>query len=150
MIVQDIMSRRLVTVEMDDKLKVVRDIFDTLHFHHLLVVDEGRLVGVVSDRDLLRALSPFLGSVVEGERDVATLNRRVHQIMSRHPVTLGPQASLADAAGLFLSHPISCIPIVDSEGRPAGILSWRDLLRSLSPPTQDGDRQPANPPIQSH
>lgn len=138
MAVQNIMSTRLVTVEMDDKLKVVREIFNTMHFHHLLVVDEGRLVGVVSDRDLLRALSPFLDSVVEGERDVATLNRRVHQIMTRHPVTLGPQASLADAATLFLTHDISCIPIVDAEFRPAGILSWRDLLRSLSTPHEDG------------
>ena len=138
MTVQSIMSTRLVTVEMDDKLKVVKDIFDTMNFHHLLVVDEGLLVGVVSDRDLLRALSPFLGSVVESERDVATLNRRVHQIMTRHPITLGPQATLAEAAALFLAHNISCIPIVDSEFRPAGILSWRDMLRSLSPPQEDG------------
>ncbi|MFA6229402.1 MAG: CBS domain-containing protein [Rhodanobacter sp.] len=138
MTVQSIMSTRLVTIEMDDKLKVVREIFDAMNFHHLLVVDEGQLVGVVSDRDLLRALSPFLGSVVEAERDVATLNRRVHQIMTRHPITLGPQATLADATALFLTHNISCIPIVDAEFRPVGIISWRDVLRSLSPPQEDG------------
>lgn len=138
MTVQNIMSTRLVTVEMDDKLKVVKEIFDTMNIHHVLVVDEGKLIGVVSDRDLLRALSPFLDSVVEAERDVATLNRRVHQIMTRHPITLGPQASLADAATLFLTQNISCIPIVDTEFRPAGILSWRDVIRSLSPPQADG------------
>lgn len=138
MTVQNIMSTRLVTVEMDDKLKVVKEIFDTMNIHHVLVVDEGKLIGVVSDRDLLRALSPFLDSVVEAERDVATLNRRVHQIMTRHPITLGPQASLADAATLFLTQNISCIPIVDTEFRPAGILSWRDVIRSLSPPLADG------------
>lgn len=138
MTVQSIMSTRLVTIEMDDKLKVVREIFDAMNFHHLLVVDEGQLVGVVSDRDLLRALSPFLGSVAEAERDVATLNRRVHQIMTRHPITLGPQATLADATALFLTHNISCIPIVDAEFRPVGIISWRDVLRSLSPPQEDG------------
>lgn len=137
MTVQSIMSTRLVTIEMDDKLKVVREIFDAMNFHHLLVVDEGQLVGVVSDRDLLRALSPFLGSVVEAERDAATLNRRVHQIMTRHPITLGPQATLADAAALFLTHNISCIPIVDAEFRPVGIISWRDVLRSLSPPQEN-------------
>lgn len=138
MTVQNIMSTRLVTVEMDDKLKVVKEIFDTMNIHHLLVVEERQLVGVISDRDLLRALSPFLGSVVEGERDIATLNRRAHQIMSRHPITLEPQATLAEAAALFLTHDISCIPIVDTEGRPTGILSWRDVLKSLSPPQQDG------------
>ncbi len=133
MTVQNIMSTRLVTVEMDDKLKVVKEIFDAMKFHHLLVVDEGRLIGVVSDRDLLRALSPYLDSTVEAERDLATLNRRVHQIMSRKPITLGPQAPVADAVDLFLTHNISCIPVVDADFRPVGILSWRDALRSLSP-----------------
>lgn len=132
MIVQDIMSTRVVTVEMDDKLKVVKEIFDAMKFHHLLVMEEGRLFGVVSDRDLLRALSPYLESSVETARDVATLNRRVHQIMTRKPITLGPQAAVADAVALFLANTISCIPIVDAQFRPVGIVSWRDVLRALS------------------
>jgi len=52
------------------------------------IVEEGRLHGVVSDRDLLRAISPFIGSVVETNRDLGTLNKRVHQIATRKPVTL--------------------------------------------------------------
>jgi len=133
MTVQNIMSTRVVTVEMDDKLQDVKEIFDTMKFHHVLVMNEDRLIGVVSDRDLLRALSPYLDSVVEGARDVATLNRRVHQIMSRKPITLGPQAPVADAIELFLAQKISCIPVVDADYRPVGILSWRDVLRSLPP-----------------
>ena len=67
--VQDIMSKRVVTVELDDRLHVVKTIFDTTRFHHLLVIDDdGSLYGVVSDRDLLRALSPFIGSTVETAR----------------------------------------------------------------------------------
>jgi len=55
----NLMTARIVTVEMDDRLEVVKEIFDTMHFHHLLVIDEHRkLSGVLSDRDLLRALSP--------------------------------------------------------------------------------------------
>lgn len=153
MTVQSIMSTRLVTVELDDKLKTVKEIFDRLKFHHLLVVDQDRLVGVVSDRDLLRALSPFIGSMMETDRDVATLNRRVHQIMTRKLITLGPQAEVADAAALFLAHDISCIPVVDTASRPVGILSWRDVLRSTAPPPST-DFGPvagpvASPPVQS-
>ena len=60
--VDSIMTRRVVSVEMDDRLDVVKKIFDTLKFHHLLVVDDrGKLKGVVSDRDLLKALSPYVG-----------------------------------------------------------------------------------------
>jgi acetoin utilization protein AcuB len=129
--VGSIMSTKPVTVQLDDKLALVKDIFDTVRFHHLLAVEGGRLYGVVSDRDLLRALSPYIGSTVESARDLATLNKRVHQIMTRKPITLGPQASVADAVALFLAHGISCIPIVDAEMKPVGILSWRDILRAL-------------------
>jgi acetoin utilization protein AcuB len=131
-VVSEIMTAKIVTVEMDDRLEVVKEIFDTLHFHHLLVLDEHKkLSGIVSDRDLLRALSPYVGSAAETARDAATLNKRVHQIMTRQPVTLRPQATIADAVNLLLAHPISCVPIVDEEFRPVGILSWRDLLRSF-------------------
>lgn len=128
-----IMTARVVTVEMDDRLEIVKEIFDTMNFHHLLVVDEHkRLSGVVSDRDLLRALSPYVGSAAETARDLATLNKRVHQIMTRRPVTLRPQATVAEAISLLLAHRISCIPIVDEESKPVGIVSWRDLLRTLA------------------
>jgi acetoin utilization protein AcuB len=133
MIMGDIMTARVVTVEMDDRLKVVKEIFDTMSFHHLLVVDEHKkLSGVVSDRDLLRALSPYVGSAAETERDLATLNKRVHQIMSRHPITLHAQSAVAEAVSLLLTHRISCIPIVDDEFKPIGIVSWRDLLKALA------------------
>jgi acetoin utilization protein AcuB len=130
--VGSIMTTRVVSVEMDDRLEVVKKIFDTLKFHHLLVVgDGGKLQGVVSDRDLLKALSPYVGSVAENARDLATLNKRVHQIMSRNLHTLYPPASIPEAAQLLLDHRISCIPIIDGARRPVGILSWRDILKAL-------------------
>jgi acetoin utilization protein AcuB len=129
-----IMTARIVTVEMDDRLEVVKEIFDTMHFHHLLVLDEHKkLSGVLSDRDLLRALSPYVGSAAETARDLATLNKRVHQIMTRHPITLRPESGIAEAVNLLLTNRISCIPIVDAEFKPVGIVSWRDLLRALVP-----------------
>jgi acetoin utilization protein AcuB len=125
------MTTRVVTVEMDDRLEVVRQIFDRLNFHHLLVVDERKkLVGVVSDRDLLKALSPHVGTAAETARDLATLNKRVHQIMSRTLFTLHPHAAVDEAVQLFLGQRISCIPIVDDEFKPVGILSWRDVMKS--------------------
>ncbi|WP_028204499.1 CBS domain-containing protein [Paraburkholderia nodosa] len=131
--VEKFMTSRVVTVGFDDTLATVREIFAEASFHHLLVVEEGKLQGVVSDRDLLRAISPFIDSVVESARDLGTLNKRVHQIMSRKPLTLRPESSLSDAVALFLSNKISCIPIVDADFRPVGIVSWRDVLRYLVP-----------------
>jgi acetoin utilization protein AcuB len=130
----EIMTAKVVTVGMDDRLEVVKEIFDTMKFHHLLVVDEHKaLTGVLSDRDLLRALSPYVGSAAETTRDLATLNKRVHQIMTRTPITLREESAVSEAVALLLKHRISCVPVVDAGFKPVGIVSWRDLLRALAP-----------------
>jgi acetoin utilization protein AcuB len=129
--VAQIMSKQLVTVELDDKLSTVKEIFDNAHFHHLLVVDGGKLIGVVSDRDLFKAISPNIGTGRTTDQDLATLNKRVHQIVTRKPIILSPTASAADAAAVFLDHKISCIPIVDENNVAVGILSWRDIFKMI-------------------
>lgn len=134
MVMGDIMTALVVTVDMDDRLERVKEIFDAKGFHHLPVTDENeKLSGIVSDRDLLRALSPYVGSAAETTRDLATLNKRVHQIMTRRPLTLRPQSTIAEAVNLLLTQHISCIPIIDDDFKPVGIVSWRDLLKSLAP-----------------
>lgn len=129
--ITQLMSPSPVTVEPDDSLATVREIFEQLKFHHLPVVEDNQLVGLVSDRDLLKALSPHLGSVAETSRDLATLNKRVHQVMRRQLVTLPADAQLMDAVRLFNRTGVSCIPIVDEQRRPLGILTWRDVMRAL-------------------
>ncbi len=138
----DLMTKTVVTVNMDDRLGTVKELFDRLKFHHLLVVESGKLVGVVSDRDLLKALSPRLGTLSESEKDTATLSKRVHQVMSRSPISLRPEDSVRDAVNVFNMHGISCIPIVNIDLQPVGIVSWRDILKSLASRLQD-DYNPA-------
>ncbi|MDH5254416.1 MAG: CBS domain-containing protein [Gammaproteobacteria bacterium] len=132
--VGEIMSTDPVTVGMDDDLHRVKDLFDLYRFHHLLVLLGERLAGVISDRDLLRATSPFIGRASERPQDVATLNRRVHQIMTRKLVVVDPEAPVEEAARLMLDRRVSCLPVVNDEGRLLGIVTWRDQLRSLLPP----------------
>ena len=132
---KEVMSARVVCVEADDTLEEVKNIFDSVRFRHLLVIDSSkRLIGVISDRDLLRSLSPYIGTPSENARDTATLKKRVHQIMTRRPITLGSEATVADAIKLFLENRVSCIPIVDGGLKPIGIVSWRDVLRFVTAP----------------
>jgi acetoin utilization protein AcuB len=127
--IEEIMTKKVVTVRMDDSLSHVKDLFETHHFHHLLVVEQHKLVGIVSDRDLLKAISPNIGSATESPKDIASLNKRVHQIMHRNLITLTPNCSLLTAIHTFNCNKISCIPVVDEQLRPLGILSWRDIFR---------------------
>ena len=139
--VEQIMSKAVVTIEMDDSLRTVKEIFDNTRFHHLLVVESGKLFGVISDRDLLKSLSPNIGTAAETARDAASLNKRVHQIMTRKLVTLGPNAEIHDAIEIFNKHNISCIPVVDDRRKPLGIISWRDILTKITPPVPRPQRR---------
>jgi acetoin utilization protein AcuB len=80
MSVKSIMSARVVTVQLDDKLSLVKEIFESCRFHHLLAIEDSQLFGVVSDRDLFKALSPNIGTSTESYKDAATLNKRVLRI----------------------------------------------------------------------
>jgi acetoin utilization protein AcuB len=132
--IHEIMATPVVSVEMDDMLYAVKDIFEHLHFHHLPVVENNKLQGVLSDRDLLSALSPALGTLAETEKDLRTLKRRVHQVMSRNPVFLRPEDSIQQAIALFNTHSFSCLPVVDFNEHPVGMVSWRDILKLLQRP----------------
>ena len=131
MILKEIMSRNVVTVELDDNLALVKEMFDHGKFHHLLAMDNGELLGIVTDRDLFKALSPNIGTSTESYKDSATLKKKVHQIMSRRPMVLHEDATIDDAIELFNVHGVSCIPIVTGDNKLVGILSWRDILKNM-------------------
>lgn len=125
-----IMSRRVVTVTMDDTLAKAQELFSEFHFHHILVVEQHRLVGVLSDRDLFKAISPYVGTLSETDRDLATLRKRVHQIMSHTPITVKADTSIEAAAQLLIDKKVSCLPVVTNDDKVEGIVSWRDLLKN--------------------
>ena len=131
MTVETIMSQKIVTVEMDETLERVREIFEEHRFHHLLVVSGQRLMGVISDRDLLKSISPYVGTVSETSRDLATLQKRAHQIMSRKPISVSKDVTVQVAAETLLAKNISCLPVTNAEGNVEGILTWKDVLAAL-------------------
>jgi len=129
--IESIMTSKVVTVKMDDSLRHTRSLFNKYKFHHLLVVEGRKLVGIVSDRDLLRELSPFLGKISSQPRDLAIFNKRVHQIMSHKPITVKKEEEAKDSCRLLLEHNISCLPVIDSQGNVEGIVTWRDIFNVL-------------------
>ena len=129
--VNQLMSSNVVTVELDDPLWKVKSIFENTGFHNLLVVEHNRLYGVLSDRDLLKTLSPNVDSKHATHKDLACLNKKAHQIMTRKPIFLKETDRVKRAIETFTENKISCIPIVNHKEEPVGILSWRDIMRAL-------------------
>ena len=128
--VSEVMTSEVIKVDMDDRLTVVKDILDSAPFRHLLVVEDEELQGVISDRDMLRCLSPFIGTEAESVRDTKTIDQRAHQVMTRSPLTVESSLSVRDALLLMLEHSIGCLPIVD-DGNIVGIFTLHDGLRAL-------------------
>ncbi|NOX53581.1 MAG: CBS domain-containing protein, partial [Planctomycetes bacterium] len=129
MLVREIMHFPVITVGMDDSLNTARTLLARHNIHHLVVRSEGKVVGVVSDRDVWTHLSPFVGREwSERQQDLETLERRVHQIMSRDPVLVSPETDAADAAALLVREGVSCLPVTDDGGKLVGIVTTKDLL----------------------
>jgi acetoin utilization protein AcuB len=132
MIVADIMTAKPVTVNMDTELLLIKEIFDHVFFHHLLVENESdnTFVGVISDRDLLSALSPYIHTAAETTRDHETLKKRAHQIMSRQIDTVSPETDCNIAVQKMLDADISCLPVVSNDKVILGIVTWKDFLKN--------------------
>ena len=133
--VEDIMSKKVVTLKFDDNLLTVRNIFANMKFHHIPIVEAGRkLIGIVSDRDFLLRMSPFLDTINEQSRDKAIMLRRVGTIMTRNPICANIGTTISEAIHLMDEHNISCLPVVEDDGmRLLGIVTWKDLVRSRYP-----------------
>ncbi len=87
MLIAKLMSKNLVTLSLDDDLNKARALFNQHHIHHILILDdEDKLAGVITDRDLFMHLSPTVGTNKESHKDVSLLQKKTHQIMTRELV----------------------------------------------------------------
>ena len=123
----DVMKKSVVRISADDTLWIVKEIMDLASVRHIPVVEGGVLVGVVSQRDLLRAsLSNVMGISAE-EQKVFLEGVRISEVMSTPPRTIAPGEAIQSAARLMSEHKIGCLPVVD--GREiVGILTETDVL----------------------
>lgn len=132
MSVEKIMSRELVTLNIDDDLEKAKAIFDTTNIHHILITDNQKLMGIITDRDVFKHLSPSVGTRKETPKDTFLLSKKIHLIMNRNLITANVSISLNEAVLLFHGNHISCLPIVNNELEPIGIISWRDIIKLVA------------------
>ena len=128
--VERIMQREFATVRSDERLDFVDDVMALGRVRHMPVVDDGKLVGVVSQRDLLAA---SLSRVLEFDRQERRSFLRsidVREVMAGRPITVAPATTLRDAAALMLRHKIGCLPVVGPGGDAIGLVTETDLLRA--------------------
>jgi len=129
MLVNQIMTRNVQTVFDDDSLGLLTKILNEVSFHHLPVVDSNNiLLGIISDRDVMKNLSPFLGTDFERDCDSELMKQSAAEIMSSNPITIGETTRIETASILLLENNFSCLPVVDEDGKLDGLLTWKDIL----------------------
>ncbi|MDO6424230.1 CBS domain-containing protein [Saccharophagus degradans] len=131
MSIKKMMTTRLITVSPTDTVGRLSEIFAKLPIHHVLVVEADKLIGVVSDRDVLRNISPFVNTKAEEAKDTFTLTRQAKQIMSKKPVTIRVDRPVREAGKLMLEKKVSLLPVVDENEQLIGVLSWKDVMRFI-------------------
>lgn len=141
--VGDVMTRKVISVREDACFKQIAAMFVAHTVGAVPVLNgEGRVTGVVSESDLLRAepegppgTAPWDGDRRAGRCDVA------RRLMSSPAITVRETAPLADACRLMRDHRVKRLPVVDRLGRLVGIVSRRDLLKPFVRPDRDIERE---------
>ena len=132
-IIEKVMTKNVVTTRFDATLLEIRDIFTRNKFHHILVLDQSKkLAGIISDRDILKHISPFLGTYAEQKMDKATLNKPARQLMTPNPITIYQDETIPVAADVLVKNNLSALPVLDRSKQLVGILSWKDILRLIA------------------
>jgi CBS domain-containing protein len=128
--VADFMTKDLVTVRETDDIALAESLLRLAGIRHLPVVSGGKLVGILTQRDILR--SGTAGQALA--RDVPVLDA-----MTRDPVTVRPGTSLAQAARTMLDRKFGCLPVCDDEGTLVGIVTEADFVRFAADVVRDLD-----------
>jgi len=141
--VKDIMTEQVVCLGTDDNLAAAMEAMKNGKFRHVPILDEeGAMVGILSDRDVLRYL-PFIGgqrlpgtgefrsSLFHVDMRDPSLSLPITSIMTRNVTHIRPDCSFYDAVKMLHELKISCLPVVDEEKKLRGIVTVTNVMRAL-------------------
>ncbi|RAZ66300.1 acetoin utilization AcuB family protein [Planococcus maitriensis] len=123
MLVEEIMKKDVFTLRSDQTVQDVLDLFEEKRIRHAPIVDDGKVVGIVTDRDLKDAL-PSMFTVTP---KVNPYEKKVSEIMTANPIIAHPLDFVEEIALVFYEHKIGCLPVV-SQNELVGFLTETDLL----------------------
>lgn len=123
MLVEEIMKKDVFTLRSDQTVQDVLDLFEEKRIRHAPIVDDGKVVGIVTDRDLKDAMPSMFTVSPKGE----PYKKKVSEIMTKNPMIAHPLDFVEEIALLFYEQKIGCLPVV-SQNELVGFLTETDLL----------------------
>ncbi|MBT2582542.1 acetoin utilization AcuB family protein [Planococcus sp. ISL-109] len=123
MLVEEIMKKEIFTLRSDQTVQDVMNLFEEKRIRHAPIVDDGKVVGIVTDRDLKDATPSMFTVTPKGE----PYKKKVADIMTKNPITVHPLDFVEEIALVFYEQKIGCLPVV-SNNQLVGFLTETDLL----------------------
>ncbi len=128
-LVQDWMTAEVVTITADMSLPQANQIMTKEEIRRLPVVDaEGRLTGIVSRGDVRSAQPSPASSLSIWEMNYLLSTLKVGKVMTKDPVSIGPDSTIGEAARTMLEHRVSGLPVVDTDNKVLGIITESDIF----------------------
>ena len=122
------MTGEVVVAELGNTIKQVQDLFVEFDMHHLPVVDDDKVIGIISQTDLLNCYDELLSSGKEVNLENLNSTFTVKGVMTSKPVSVAPVTTLRTAAEMMDEHHCHSLPVIE-HGKIAGILTARDVVK---------------------
>lgn len=132
--VQHIMTKSVITAGPDQSVRDALQILEDADIRHLPIVSDGKLVGVVSDRDLREYRAPLFEASTHPRATQRLLSTRLGDVMKPQVLSLDTGESLRAAVDVMIEYRVGALPVIDREtAELVGIVSYVDILEALRP-----------------
>ena len=128
--VREIMIASPVTLKPSDSLKLASELISLARLRHIPIVDNGKLLGVVSERDLMARTVQRIFNPKSRSRSALLNSIMLKEIMQRRVITVEPETSIQEAAHLMAERKIGCLPVLN-DGNLVGLVTTTDMLRYI-------------------
>lgn len=127
-LVKEIMMGSPVTLRADDTLDLANDVISLGRIRHIPVLSDGRLVGLLTERDLIGAAANRIFGLKQKSKSALLKTVSIKDIMKKKVLTVTPDTPIKDAAHLMASKKIGCVPVL-ADGALVGLVTTTDILR---------------------
>ncbi|MDY6854320.1 MAG: CBS domain-containing protein [Thermodesulfobacteriota bacterium] len=128
--VKELMVKDIATLDINEELSLADDIMKLGRIRHMPVIDNGVLVGIISQRDLYKAsLASAMGFGEKAKRDFLK-SLKVKEVMITDVITISPEADIKEAGKIMLDKKIGCLPVVEGK-KLTGLITETDILRQF-------------------
>jgi CBS domain-containing protein len=127
-VVREIMMSSPVTLTPEDTLDLASDVISLGRIRHIPIMEDGRLVGILTERDLMGAAATEIFGLKHKQQSALFKSVLIKDVMKKKVVTVAPETKIKDAAHLMANKKIGCVPVV-SDGTLVGLVTTTDILR---------------------